>query len=558
MADSIQQDRILVIDDLPNNLRLLSQMLTLHGYEVRLVPDGRLAVASITAFQPDLILLDIKMPGLDGYEVCQTLKSNPNTKDIPVIFLSALNEAFDKVKGFKVGASDYISKPFQVEEVLARIQHQLKIKKLQNQLLEKQKELESEIEERKKAENKAQIALQAKSNFLANMSHELRTPMNAILGFTEILLRSHHLPLKDKDYLSIISKSGQHLLTLINDVLDMSKIEAGCLSLNEKEVSLYDLLQDIQSMLSLKADNKGLDLVLDCDPDVPQFIKTDELKLRQVLINLMSNGIKFTQQGSVTLRVRKIPQSHLSKTVLHFEVEDTGTGIAPEEMEKLFQPFEQTQSSSQSSEGTGLGLAISQKFVQFMGGEITVRSVVNQGSCFSFALLVSLSDSPVSILPQVPKKSILRLADNQPTYRILVADDTRLNRLLLVKLLTDLGFEVQEAVNGEDAIALWLSWRPHLIFMDMRMPKLDGFEATQRIRTQEQQGRFPYTPIIALTASLLHESRSQILATGCDDVVYKPFSPEDLYNTIAQQIGVRYLYQEDELSPFLTPKAVSF
>jgi signal transduction histidine kinase len=529
-------EKILVVDDTPDNLRLLSQLLINKGYEVRLAPNGELALSSIKHFLPDLILLDILMPGMDGYEVCSQLKRQKITRDIPVIFLSALGETFDKVKAFEVGGADYIGKPFQVEEVLIRIKHQITIKKLQDKLNKQNQNLKKEVKKRKIAEFEAKSALKVKSDFLANMSHELRTPLNAILGFAEIMLRTPGIPEKDYNYLEIIRNSGKHLLSLINDILDLSKIESGQMTLNEVKFDLWSLLQDVKNIFSLKADHKNLEWLLEYNESLPQYICADQIKIRQVLINLVSNSIKFTEQGKVILKVEY--QQKESEHFLTFSVEDTGLGIAPEEIDKLFIPFEQTATGRNSFEGTGLGLAISQNFVKLMKGEITVTSVVNQGSCFSFTIPITLA--PVCKIKPSTQPKITTLAPNQPSYRILVVDDSRLNRLLLVKLLQNVGFEVQEAENGAECLKLWSSWQPHLIFLDLRMPVLNGMEAAQQIRSQETNNQ--PTILIALTASVLEDSRPAVLGVGFNDFIPKPFEPELLYAKIQQYLPVEYIY----------------
>ncbi|HAJ61619.1 MAG TPA: hybrid sensor histidine kinase/response regulator, partial [Cyanobacteria bacterium UBA8543] len=295
---------ILVVDDTLNNLRLLSSILTERGYKVRNVLNGEMALTAVEAAAPDLILLDIKMPDMSGYEVCQHLKANVKTCEIPVIFISAVDDVLDKVRAFNVGGVDYITKPFQVEEVLARVEHQLTIRRLSQQLLAKNEQLQQEIQERKKAEEAAAAASQAKSEFLANMSHELRTPLNAIIGFTQVMSRDSLHSVEQREYLGIINRSGEHLLELINDVLELSKIEAGMISLDESSFDLYWLLDNLELMFQIKAEQKNLDLVFVVSADVPQYIKSDEKKLRGCLINLLGNAIKFTERGRVTLRVR--------------------------------------------------------------------------------------------------------------------------------------------------------------------------------------------------------------------------------------------------------------
>lgn len=412
-------------------------------------------------------------------------------------------------------------------------------------------QVQEQAEALKRAKELADTANRAKSEFLANMSHELRTPLNVILGLTQLLNHDPSLTAEYQGYLQTIGNSGEHLLALINDVLEMSKIEAGALTFNENTFNLPHLLAGLRDMMHVRATSKGITLAFEVADDLPATIKTDEGKLRQILINLLGNAIKFTQQGRVTLRAVAIAQPSATMegqpVTLQFEVADTGLGIAPHELQQLFQPFKQTQTGL-NNEGTGLGLAISQKYAQMLGGSIMVRSQLGQGSTFSVqitATAVASTPSPTQALR--PAAKVVGLAPNQPCYRILVAEDHPANRLLLTKLLSGVGFEVQEAVNGEEAIARWQQWHPHLIFMDMRMPVLDGQETTRRIRALEQQRGdrdIAHTTILALTASAFTEQQDVMKNAGCDDVIGKPFNIQEVFGKIAQYLGVHYQYQE--------------
>jgi signal transduction histidine kinase/FixJ family two-component response regulator len=446
---------------------------------------------------------------------------------------------------------------------------------------------------------KAEAASQAKGQFLAKMSHELRTPLNAILGFTQLMRRDASLSKDQREYLDIIMRSGEHLLALINDVLEMSKIEAGRITLTENSFDLYHLLDTLKEMFQLKAQSNGLKLIFERTNDVPQYVLTDEGKLRQVLINLLGNAIKFTKKGSVTLTVERnqkldahelgtqkeneklsspnhnfklgtlnyssqqsnvnssplTPDSRLltpifnteksllnSQLFLCFCVRDTGPGIAPEEIDVLFEAFSQTSTGKKSTEGTGLGLAISHQFVQLMGGQIAVSSNLDQGTMFKFDIPIKLGQAH-GIQTDEATGRVIGLAPNQREYRILVVEDNWENRQLLLKLLLSVGFQVREAENGQEAVTLWSTWEPHLILMDMRMPVMDGYEATQQIKSHEKGQA---TAIIALTASAFAEQRTNILAAGCDDFVSKPLREEVLWSKIAQHLGVNYIYQKLE------------
>ncbi|AFY72455.1 PAS domain S-box [Synechococcus sp. PCC 7502] len=914
---------ILVVDDTLSNLLLLERILTKHGYTTRCIPSGELALAEVQMYCPDLILLDIHMPGLNGYEVCQHFKTMPTIQDVPIIFLSALDSVADKIKAFDLGAADYITKPFQAQEVLARIKHQLKIRDLQKQLEEQNTRLQREIQDRndastalilseakfatafrstphaiaitrrddgchldvndsflefsgytrseiigrtslelnmwqnfddrqkfiqtltqkgyvrnqeielrlrsgeigvglisaepitingenciisvlsdisdrKKAEENlrrseakfrslleniadalfvhdlegnitdvnqracqnlgytrdellnltvfdievgtppetlksawkamkpgtpitinginrhkdgctfpiearvgifelsgelsviglirdvsarvaaeealrsteekyrsifenavegiyqtthdgqylsanpalaqlygyesagemmfaiddvgkelyvdphrrqdfidlmeacgtisgfesqvyrkdgsiiwisenartvrdsqgrllyyeglvenitarklAEAELQrakevsdqanrAKSEFLSNMSHELRTPLNAILGFTQVLVRDASLSPDHQESLQIINRSGEHLLCLINDVLEMSKIEAGRATLNCGSFDLHYLLMNIEEMLKYKAKSKQLRLTCEIAPNVPRYISGDEGKLRQVLINLMGNAIKFTNRGTVTLRVQTTGINPDYQQLL-FEVQDTGTGIAAHEIDSLFEAFIQSTSGRKSQEGTGLGLPISRQFVRLMGGDITVSSTVGVGTIFSFEIPVPNSQEQQPMRQLEFTRQVAGLAPHQPQYRILIVEDRRENQQVLLKLLEPLGFEVKLANNGEEGIEIWETWMPHLIWMDMRMPIMDGYTATKIIKGTPQGQS---TVIIALTASAFEEERSQVVAAGCDDFVRKPFPAELIFTKMGEHLGLQYIYAE--------------
>ncbi len=412
---------------------------------------------------------------------------------------------------------------------------------------------QEQAQDLEKAKSSAEVASRAKSDFLAHMSHELRTPLNAILGFAQIINHVPNLPESVQDCVTIINRSGQHLLTLINDVLEMSKIEAGRLKLQPHDFDFYQLLDNIYEMLSFKATYQDLQLTVERSPQLPQYITADEGKLRQILLNLLGNAIKFTTQGHVVLRINAAANNDPSAPItLRFEVEDTGPGIAPDDLPRLFTPFVQTSTEQKNNEGTGLGLTISQKFAQLLGGTITVESTVGQGSSFRFQIPVTLAvvEAPITTFFAQP---IVGVHPRHLPCRLLIVEDYWENQQVLLQLLQPLGFDLRVANHGQEAVALWAEWCPHGILMDMRMPILDGYGAIQQIRAREREAGMvvepltdanthPIAKIIAVTSSAFDQERTAILEAGCDDFISKPFQEQELLAKLAQHLGLTYVY----------------
>ena len=397
-----------------------------------------------------------------------------------------------------------------------------------------------DVTERKRYEQSLQQANRAKSVFLANMSHEIRTPMNAILGFSQLMLRDQDLTPRQGQYLGTINRSGEHLLALINDILEMSKIEAGRTTLNLSTFDLPALLKDLEMMFRVRTDEKKLSFSVEMIGDVPQYIVTDINKLRQVFINVLGNAVKFTEQGGIGLRVHA-DHGGATEAVLRVEIEDTGPGISSDDQAKLFRHFEQTKTGQQAGTGTGLGLAISQEFVRLMGGAITVNSQVGKGSVFVIRLPLKEGQAQAVQARDTPRH-VLRLLPGQATCRVLIADDIEDNRQLLAQLLAPVGFEVRLATNGAVAVQEFEAWRPHLILMDFRMPVMDGHEAIRRIRALAG-GKEP--KIIAVTASAMDENRQDLMKIGADDFIGKPFREAELFQKIHAHLGVEYVYAEE-------------
>jgi len=408
-----------------------------------------------------------------------------------------------------------------------------------------------DITDLQETRRQAEAANRAKSIFLANMSHELRTPLNAILGFTQLMEHDSNLTASQVENMRIINSSGEHLLTLINDVLEMSKIEAGRIRLQENEFDLHAMLSGLDDIFRRNCEEKGLGLELEISEDVPVYINTDENKLRQVLINLLSNAVKFTRQGSIQLRIGQpvflepgSGEREEPALQLYFQVEDSGPGIRAEDLDLIFEPFSQTLTEQFYSEGTGLGLSISRDFVRLMGGELTVESEFGRGSIFSFDIAARPAEG-IGVDLRQPARQVLGIGHGQGPYRLLVVEENEANRRLLTELLQPVGFEILEAENGLQGVEMWKRHRPDLIWMDLRLPVMDGFEATRRIKS-DPDGRD--TVIIALTASAFEEERADILAQGCDDFVRKPYRKEEIFEMLSKHLGVVFRYHGEGIA----------
>ncbi len=412
-------------------------------------------------------------------------------------------------------------------------------------------------EELRLARDEANAANKAKSAFLANMSHELRTPLNAILGFSQMMRQDTGLNRSQLEILDIINNSGEHLLKLINDVLEIAKIEAGKLQLELAPMDLQEVVREVSDMMRLRAEQKGLKLEVDQSSQFPRYINGDEARLRQILVNLLSNAVKFTERGGVTLRLggTKNNQHHLV-----IEVEDTGPGISADDQKLLFKPFVQLREGAEEG-GTGLGLSIVQQFVHLMGGAITVRSEPGKGSLFRVELpSEAVDDADIIGLSGDMHGEIAGMAPGQPAYRILIAEDQHDNQLLLARLMDDIGIEAKIASNGEECVKLFQEWHPDLIWMDRRMPVMDGVEATRRIRQLPGGDK---VKIVAVTASAFKEQEPELRSAGLDDYIRKPFRFSEIYDSMAQQLGIKFIYSDKESEAVkaaavpLTPKRLS-
>ncbi|NUQ80672.1 MAG: PAS domain S-box protein [Bacteroidetes bacterium] len=401
--------------------------------------------------------------------------------------------------------------------------------------ISQRKEADSQLHQ---AMDEAKSANRAKSEFLANMSHELRTPLNAILGYSQILQKDRNLNSQQRDGIDIIRKSGEHLLTLINDILDLSKIESGYMELHEFDFDFGEFLEAVADVARIRCREKGISFLFEKLSDLPKAVHSDEKKLRQVLFNLLSNAVKFTDEGGVAFKVGY----HEGK--IRFQVEDTGVGIPADRMGELFLPFHQVGDKVRHVEGTGLGLAISQRLSVMLGGEIQVRSSLGSGSTF----WVELDLKPVTgftARTSVDENHIIGYLGERK--RVLIVDDKWENRSVLVHMLSPIGFDIQEAKDGLECLNKCVSYRPDIIFIDLRMPKMDGFEVTRRIRkTRNMQD----VVIIAVSASVFEHNREDSLMAGCDEFVAKPFQMSRILGVIQDHLGMEWIYENQTVNGY--------
>jgi len=510
---------VLIVDDDPGDLQYIVRILREQGYVPHAATDANVALEFLRRELADLVLLDMHLPGMDGYEVCRRLKADERTRDVPVIFVSAENRTLDRVRAFAEGAVDYITKPFQPDEALARIRTHLSLRRLAARL----------AEEKERAEQ----ASVAKSEFLASMSHELRTPLNAILGYAQILKMTGNLDPRQQRGVQAIHEAGDHLMRLISDLLDLARIEAGKMELAPSATSLSTVVRFVSHVIGVRAELKGLLFECRIEDELPPAVLVDEKRLSQVLLNLLGNAVKFTREGKVTLHVQALPDSG-GAARLRFAVEDTGSGIAAKDFPAIFRPFEQVGEAKSRAGGAGLGLAISRRIVQLMGSDIQLRSELGAGSRFWFDLRLQQVDAKAAPLKE--RFENIRGYDG-PRKTVLVADDIAANRDITCRMLSLAGLRTVEACDGREALERLRNDEPDLVIMDMLMPQMDGFEATRRIR---QTTRFAAVPIIAVSASSYPSDRDRALEAGADSFLPKPLDFDKLFEHVGERLHLHW------------------
>jgi signal transduction histidine kinase len=510
---------ILVVDDSESVQSLFRTYLRGSNIKAVFADSGMQAVQKAKSNPFDLILLDVYLPDINGIEVCKMLKSDARTKDVPVIFVTVASDKKSLLKGFNAGAVDYITKPFEKEELMARVNTHLRLKEYMEELLLA----------RKKAEESERL----KMAFLSNMSHEIRTPMNSIIGFAELLQDEDLTPEERKEFSSIVINSGEQLLSIIDEILEVSKEEAGEVRLLEQRFSLRKLMHELQTVFSNRLKESPVEVRLSIPKDAPDMILADKVRLKQVLDNLLSNAEKFTEKGYIELGYRLLPR-HVP--VLEFYVEDTGVGIPKDKQDVIFERFTQVEDTlTQNFKGTGLGLSIVKRLVTFMGGSVGLESEPGKGSRFTFT--IPYKNPPEKSTRQSedkPKKTGLFPAGAWSGKTLLIADDVRQIYAFFRETLKKTGVTMLYAKDGRETLDMYRLHKNeiNLALIDVQMPEVNGLEVAKAIRKEDKD-----IPLIAQTGLALNVGPKEALEAGFNEVIYKPIKLIELSKILRKYLG---------------------
>jgi signal transduction histidine kinase len=557
---------ILIVDDNPNNLFTLRTLIEAHiNAQIIEATSGKAALQTLMAQRVDLIILDVQMPELDGFETAALIRQRKKMQHIPIVFLTAAYKTEEfRQRGFEVGAADYLTKPIDDFQLISRIKSYLrfiiqerqhnqelehKVEQRTAELLQANARLQQEIKEREQAQaelwqsQQTEALQRAKAEFLANISHELRTPLNAVLGYAQILERDNNLTAQQQESVAIIRRSGMHLLTLIDDILELSRLEAQRLELYRYHFRLPASLKKIVDLFSIRAKQQRLSLTYEPLTRLPEVVHGDEVRLRQVLMNLLGNAFQFTPKGGVQFK------ASYAGGKMRFEIEDTGVGIAPKHLAHLYDSFQKVGKQTEPKQGVGLGLAISKRLVEMMGGELHVQSTQGKGSTFWFEVPLPKVEGVLPQATETAENQIIRGFHGEPRT-VLVIDDKWENRAVLNDLLTPLGFTVIEAENGQIGLEKALASQPDVILTDLVMPTLDGFELIKRLR---QLPQLEAVVIIAVSASVPEHELPGNSQVGYNAFLAKPISLEKLLYLLQTYLQLAWIYEEEAENIDTTP-----
>jgi len=516
---------VMVIDDDILLSDTLKDIIVARGNQVKTFTSAEAAIEEYQKTFYSMIIIDIGLPGMDGLECCRQIRAIPKGKYSVLLVTTGMTHPDSLRKSLDAGADDYLKKPFNLDLLKIRLEIAEKhgLDRLERMLADK---------ELQRARKMAESASMAKNNFLASVSHELRTPLNGILGYTQILKRDTKMMPKQVQAIKTIHECGEHLLTMINDVLDFSSIESQKLLIFPKPFDFYILLHNIVSIFRMKSLQKGLNFNYQPDDNIPRYVSADEKRLRQILFNLLSNALKHTIFGHITFRVRK------QNKMIRFEVEDSGIGIPEDRIEEIFLPFHQLHDERIQREGAGLGLSITRTIIRMMGSDIHVKSRHGEGTTFYFQLELPEAEADEDADEMQDQGTQPYISGyHGAVKKILIAEDIDQNRLFIRDILEPIGFAIKEAVNGMEAVRTSYSFVPDLILMDLVMPVMQGIEATRKIRSIPT---LKDTKIIAVTANISHKAQQECFKAGFDDYITKPVQIDELLELIQEHLHLSW------------------